>query len=106
MDLCRELHSTSRTVGTSVAPKIDSGPGKLVKKTVPYVIIGSPQCTLFCNWQEPNKYVHRDDPEWLRALDDEKRKVAQHVEFCVALYWHQLRHGLHFIDGHPWGANS
>ena len=64
-----------------------------------------PPCTLFSNLQELNKYVHGDDPEWIKAFGEEKRKAAQHVEFCVALYRHQLRHGLHLIHEHLWGAN-
>ena len=56
--------------------------------------------------QELNENVHRDDLEWLKAFDEEKRKAAQHVEFCVALYRQQLKQGLHFIHKHPWGASS
>ena len=56
--------------------------------------------------QELNKHAHLDDPEWLKASDEEKRKAAQHVEFCVALYRLQLRHGLHLIHEHPWSASS
>ena len=79
---------------------------KNIKETNPYVVIGSPPCTLFSNLQELNKYVHRDDPAWLSRFEEEKKKASRHIEFCIQLYRHQLRQGIHFLHGHPWGASS
>ena len=79
---------------------------KEIKKSNPYVIIGSPPCTMFSNLQELNKYVHRDNPEWLARFEEEKRKASRHIEFCIQLYRYQLRQGRHFIHEHPWGASS
>jgi hypothetical protein len=45
---------------------------KLVKSSTPYVIIGSPPCTLFSNLQELNKHIHREYPEWLRKFEEAK----------------------------------
>ena len=72
----------------------------------PYVIIGSPPCTLFSNLQELNKYLHCDDPEWLRHFEEVSGKAIQHIELCMVLYRFKFRQGLHFIKEHPWGASS
>ena len=50
--------------------------------------------------------MHRDDPEWLRFVEEAKGKAIQHIESCMLLYRHQLRQGLHFVHEHPWGASS
>ena len=51
-------------------------------------------------------YVHRDDPEWLKAFEEAKQQATQHIECCMALYRHHLRIGSCFIHEHPWGASS
>ena len=79
---------------------------KNIRETQPYLIIGSPPCTLFSNLQELNKHVHRDNPIWLANFEEEKRKACRHIEFCIQLYRHQLRQGRHFLHEHPWGASS
>ena len=77
-----------------------------IKKTEPFIIIGSPPCTLFSNLQELNKHIHRDDPAWLSRFESEKQKAIGHLQFCALLYRHQLRQGRHFLHEHPWGASS
>ena len=77
-----------------------------IKKTEPFVVIGSPPCTLFSNLQELNKHIHRDDQAWLRRFEEEKAQATEHLRFCSLLYQHQLRRGRHFLHEHPWGASS
>ena len=79
---------------------------KLIKETEPYVIIGSPPCTLFSNLQQLNLHLHRDDPVWLERFESEKLKAIGHIDFCMLLYKYQLKHGRHFVHEHPWGASS
>ena len=77
-----------------------------IKKTEPFLIIGSPPCTMFSNLQELNKHMHRDDSLWMERLEREKAKAVEHLQFCALLYRHQSRQGRHFLHEHPWGASS
>ena len=79
---------------------------KVVKETRPFIIIGSPPCTLFSNLQELNKHVHRHDESWMRAFEERRREAVMHLQFCALLYNYQLRHGYHFLHEHPWSAKS
>ena len=79
---------------------------KLIPKTRPFMIIGSPPCTMFSNLQNLNLHMHKDDPEWMNKFNEETKKAEEHVNFCVTLYRYQLSHGRHFLHEHPWGASS
>ena len=77
-----------------------------VKKTEPFLITGSPPCTLFSNLQELNKHIHRDDDIWLSRFNAEKTNAVVQLRFCSLLYRHQVRQGMHVLHEHPWGASS
>ena len=62
----------------------------LVKQTKPYMLIGSPPCTMFSMLQELNKHMHRDDPEWMGEIEKRWRVAVQHIDFCVQVYRLQL----------------
>ena len=79
---------------------------KVIKETRPFIIIGSPPCTMFSNLQEMNKHVHRHDEAWLKAFEERKQEAVMHLRFCAILYNYQLRHGYHFLHEHPWSAKS
>ena len=77
-----------------------------IKKTEPFIIIGSPPCTLFSNIQALNRHIHRYDSAWLVNFEREKAQAVEHLQFCSLLYRHQLRRGRLFLHEHPWGASS
>ena len=77
-----------------------------IRDEAPYLLIGSPPCTYFSVLQELNKAVHGDKPGWQARFDAEKDKAIKHVEFCCALYKHQIKQGRHFLHEHPWTARS
>lgn len=78
----------------------------IIKKTSPYLVIGSPPCTLFSQLQELNKHIHRDDPVWLRKFEEAKAEATSHLVFCAMIYQHRMKHGRHFLHEHPWSAAS
>ena len=79
---------------------------KLLKSSTPYVVVGSPPCTLFSMLQELNLYIHRNDPEWLAGFECRWQEAVQHIEFCAHVYRWQLNNGRHFIHEHPRDAKS
>ena len=74
---------------------------KLVRDTKPFMLIGSPPCTLFCALQNLQK-GKRDEKAFQRRLENAKR----HVMFCIELYTMQLRGGRFFLHEHPESASS
>ena len=74
---------------------------KLLKRTKPRLLIGSPMCTFFSklmamNWKNM-------DP------DDAKKKwqtAVSHLVFCIELYKIQMNAGRLFLHEHPDGASS
>ena len=75
-------------------------------KEMPYLLIGSPMCTVFSIIQNLNLHIHRDDPVWLAKYEEAKMKAVKHVEFCVKIYRHQMSRGRYFLHEHPAGATS
>ena len=59
---------------------------KLVRDTKPFMVIGSPPCTMFCALQNLQK-GRRDEQEFQRRLENAKR----HVRFCFELYAMQVQ---------------
>ena len=58
---------------------------KLVAESKPFMLIGSPPCTMFSTLQNLSK-AKRDEKEF-----NEKMEVAKkHVKFCIELYKMQL----------------
>ena len=79
---------------------------KLLRSTCPYVVIGSPPCTLFSMLQELNLYINRDNKDWLERFKGRWDDAVQHIDFCVHIYKWQLDNGRHFIHEHPRDARS
>ena len=75
---------------------------RIVEKTSPMWIIGSPPCTSFCQWNEYLNYKRMDPKEVLRRKTEE----LVHLQFCCELYAYQLAHGRHFLHEHPATATS
>ena len=100
-------HSLDLTNGWNFAePEARERAWKLIKQSKPYVVIGSPPCTMFSRLQELNCHMHREDPNWLQEFEWLKARAVKHIECCVEIYEYQLQHGRHFIHEHPWTAKS
>ena len=78
----------------------------LLKKTQPYMVIGSPPCTLFSMLQELNVARHGKDDAWMAKFEEAKAEAIEHVEFCAQIYRYQLKNGRHFVHEHPLLAKS
>ncbi len=74
---------------------------KLVRDTKPFMVIGSPPCTMFCSLQDLNK-GKRDEEEFQRKLEVAKK----HVRFCLELYQLQVDEGRFFLHEHPNSSTS
>ncbi len=74
---------------------------RLVKDTMPFLLIGSPPCTVFSSLQNLSKHK-RDDATYQRALHAAK----EHVKFCLELYDVQMKAGRYFLHEHPHSAKS
>ena len=79
---------------------------KLVTSEQPFLIIGSPPCTLFSLLQELAKAQHGHNAVRVQNFNEKMRKATAHVEFCITLYRYQLKVGKHFVHEHPWSARS
>ena len=77
-----------------------------IKEEDPFLLIGSPPCTLFSILQELNLVVNRDKPGWLEEFERRKAEAIEHIRFCCTLYDYQLKRGKHFLHEHPWTARS
>ena len=53
-----------------------------------------------------NLYLHRDEPWWLEAYNENLRKVKRHVAFCCKIYQRQIDKGKSFLHEHPLSARS
>ena len=73
----------------------------LVRDSKPFMLIGSPPCTMFSSLQNLSK-SKRDEEEFQIKMEVAKR----HVRFCVELYRMQLEGGRHFLHEHPNSATS
>ena len=73
----------------------------LLLKEKPLVLIGSPPCTSFCNWQSLNAARLG----WT-AEDVKKRRTEGelHVSFCCELYQLQTDAGRYYLHEHPASA--
>ena len=74
---------------------------KLVRDTKPFMVVGSPPCTMFCALQNLQK-GKRDEQEFQKRLENAKR----HVRFCFELYAMQVQGGRFFLHEHPDTASS
>ena len=61
---------------------------RLVRDRRPFIIIGSPPCTMFCGLQNLRN-GKRDEDLFQKKLEDAKK----HVRFCVEVYRMQIASG-------------
>ena len=64
----------------------------------PFVLIGSPMCTMFSQLQSLSGWNDKKEERWVHARD--------HLKFVVTLYWKQVEGGRVFVHEHPAGASS
>ena len=73
-----------------------------IRRQRPYIVIGSPPCTVFSRLNEGWSYRR------MRPEEGHRRKVEGRVllEFSVQVYRMQLAAGRHFLHEHPQSASS
>ena len=72
-----------------------------VAEEKPYLLIGSPMCTMFSKWQDLRK-ASRDPVEFKRRFS----KAMVHLRFLCELYKMQIDGGRYFLHEHPDTATS
>ena len=72
------------------------------RKTKPFLLIGSSECTAFCTWQHLNEAKYPDSDKIQRA----RIRAELHLEFVASLYREQIEDGLYFLHEHPRWASS
>ena len=73
----------------------------MVRETVPFLVIGSPPCTMFSSLQNLSKN-RRCEVEFKKAM----RIAKEHVKFCLGIYKIQMKAGRYFLHEHPNSASS
>ena len=73
-----------------------------IEKEKPYVVVGSPPCTDFCQWNEYMNF-RKMDP---KVVEKRKAEARMLLNFAMEIYELQLRGGRHFLHEHPRGATS
>ena len=73
----------------------------MVRDTEPFMIIGSPPCTMFSSLMNLNK-GKMSKGEYGRRMKEAK----EHVKFCIELYRMQVKGGRFFLHEHPHQASS
>ena len=74
---------------------------ELIRDSKPFMLIGSPPCTMFSTLQNMNK-ANRNEEEFNLRMEVAKK----HIRFCLELYGMQLKGGRHFLHEHPKNATS
>ncbi len=74
---------------------------KLIKDTEPFVVIGSPPCTMFSTLQELSR-SRRNAKKYEKAMDE----AREHIRFCIEVYKMQLKANRYFMHEHPEHATS
>ena len=74
---------------------------KQIAEEKPFVVIGSPPCTMFSSLQIFNG-------KFMASTDGKRRLAEAHVllNFAIDIYFMQLSGGRHFLHEHPAGARS
>jgi len=74
---------------------------EMVRETAPFLVIGSPPCTMFSSLQNLSKN-RRCEVEFKKAM-----KIAkEHVKFSLEIYKIQMKAGRYFLHEHPNSASS
>ena len=74
---------------------------KELEKDKPWLVVGSPMCTAYCQLQALS--LHKRSPEDVQRM---MVRANLHLEFCVAVYRRQLQSGRYFLHEHPDQAKS
>ena len=74
---------------------------KLVDETRPFMLIGSPPCTMFCQLQNLSR--NKQDP---KVFAKKVTAAKEHIKFCLELYETQRNAGRYFLHEHPHTATS
>jgi len=74
----------------------------LLREQKPYLLIGSPMCTAFSQWQRLNAAKTTDKA----AMERARAHAVAHVKFVVSLYEEQVDGGRYFLHEHPLYADS
>ena len=100
LDLTLNDPTTGRPWDLS-CPKVQSRVKKMVVETRPFLLVGSPPCTMFSTLQALNKNK-RDKKQWDRDME----AARKHMKFCMDLYMIQIRNRRFFLHEHPHAAAS
>lgn len=100
LDLTREDPETGRPWNLA-DKKVQRKVQAMVRETEPFMLIGSPPCTMFSTLMNLNKGQMKEE-EYKRMMKEAK----EHVKFCITLYKTQLKHGRFFLHEHPHQASS
>ena len=73
-----------------------------IQKEQPYIVIGSPPCVDWCQWNEHMNFRKMDPKEVTRR----KAEARVLLDFAIEIYTIQLKAGRHFLHEHPAGATS
>ena len=76
---------------------------KIVRTEEPMLLIGSPSCTAFCQWQALNTVKQGRDEEKIAAA---RAEAEAHLLFVTELYQLQVDAKRYFLHEHPAGATS
>ena len=79
---------------------------ELVVSEKPWLVVGSPPCTVFSMLQNLNKHKYGGDSEWMEKFEARKAEAVEHMKFCIYLYRLQRAEGRYFLHEHPEGATS
>ena len=65
---------------------------RLIRKTKPLLLVGSPMCTWFSALQNLNK-THTNKEDWKKAYNN----AVDHIKFVFELYDTQVKNGRYFL---------
>ncbi len=75
---------------------------KMIRQCKPYLVIGSPPCTLFSSMQNMNEGKRRNQEEHGAMM----KAAKGHIKFCTELYRMQMSEHRYFLHEHPCTATS
>ena len=76
----------------------------IMRKDKPWLVVGSPPCTVFSMIQHLNMHIQNED--WREKFEIRKAQAIKHLRFCSVLYRLQSAEGRYFLHEHPHGASS
>ena len=72
------------------------------RRTRPFLLIGSPECTAFSTWQ----YLNESKAADVNEIKRQRIQASLHMDFVASLYREQVEDGLYFLHEHPLWATS